>query len=54
MAAIDHDVDARVIVENARRIWSLTYGDGEGMYYIKLDAATGEILDIGMSTGGNG
>ena len=54
VAAIDHDVDARVIVENARRIWSLTYGDGEGMYYIKLDAATGEILDIGMSTGGNG
>lgn len=54
VAAIDHDVDARVIVEDDRRIWSLTYGDGEGMYYIKLDAATGEILDIGMSTGGNG
>lgn len=54
VAAIDHDVDARVIVENARRIWDITYGDAEGMYYIKLDAATGEIIDIGMSTGGNG
>lgn len=54
VAAIDHDVDARVIVENGRRIWMLTYGDAEGMYYINLDASTGEILDIGMSTGGNG
>lgn len=54
VAAIDHDVDARVIVENGRRIWMLTYGDGEGMYYINLDASTGEILDIGMTTGGNG
>lgn len=54
VAAIDHDVDARVILESGQRIWSLTYGDGEGMYYIKLDAATGEILDIGMTTGGNG
>ncbi len=54
VAAIDHDVDARVIVENGRRIWMLTYGDAEGMYYINLDAFTGEILDIGMTTGGNG
>lgn len=54
VAAIDHDVDARVIMESGRRIWMLTYGDGEGMYYIRLDATTGEILDIGMSTGGNG
>jgi len=54
VAAIDHEVDARVIEENGRRIWMLTYSDGEGMYYINLDAFTGEILDIGMSTGGNG
>lgn len=54
VVAIDHDVDARVIVENGRRVWMLTYGDAEGMYYINLDASTGEILDIGMSTGGNG
>lgn len=54
VAAIDHDVDSRIIVENGRRIWMLTYGDGEGMYYINLDASTGDILDIGMTTGGNG
>lgn len=54
VAAIDHDVYACVILENGRRIWDLTYGDSEGMYYIQMDAATGEILDIGMSTGGNG
>ena len=54
VAAIDHDVYAYVIVENDRRVWDITYGDAESMYYIKLDAATGEIIDIGMSTGGNG
>ncbi len=54
VAGLDHDVYARVIVESGRRIWDITYGDSEGMYYIHLDAETGEILDIGMSTGGNG
>lgn len=54
VAGIDHDVDARIIVENGQRIWNITYGDADSMYYIKLDAATGEIIDIGMSTGGNG
>lgn len=54
VAGLDHDVDARVIEQSGRRIWSLTYGDSEGMYYVYLDAVTGEILDAGMSTGGNG
>ena len=54
VAGLDHDVDARIIENEGRRIWSLTYGDSEGMYYVYLDAATGEILDVGMSTGGNG
>lgn len=54
VAGLDHDVDARISEKDGRRVWDLTYGDAEGMYYIQLDAATGEIIDIGMSTGGNG
>lgn len=54
VAGLDHDVYASVIVENDRRVWDITYGDSEGTYSVHLDAETGEILDIGMSTGGNG
>lgn len=55
VAAIDHEVYSYIMVdEEGNRVWNLTYGDGEAMYYILLDASSGEIIDIGMSTGGNG
>ena len=55
VAGLDHDVDARIVVSvDGQRCWSITYGDAEGMYAILMDASTGEIIDVDLSTGGNG
>lgn len=55
VAALDHDVYASIwVYADGQRTWCVTYGDAEGMYSVILDASTGEVLDVDMSTGGNG
>jgi len=54
VASLDHELDAYVLENAGRRFWNITYADSEAVYYVYLDAVTGEIIDIGMSTGGNG
>ena len=55
VAALDHDVYASIwVYPDGQRNWSLTYSDAEAMYSIELDASTGEVRDVDMSTGGNG
>lgn len=54
VAALDHSFDFYGIGKAERHIWNITYADSEAVYYVCLDAVTGEIIDIGMSTGGNG
>ena len=49
-----NQLDAVLVEMPDCRAWSILYTSHEAMYYLYLDAATGEILDIGLSTGGNG
>lgn len=53
IAALDH-IATYIVEIGGSRAWSIVFADHETMYYLYLDAATGEILDIGTSTGGNG
>lgn len=55
VAGLDHDVQAGIVVgADGQRRWSITYSDAEGMYSVLMDASTGEIIDVDMSTGGLG
>lgn len=54
VASLDHELDAYVLENAGCRFWNITYANNEAVYYVYLDAVTGEIIDIGISTGGNG
>lgn len=54
VASLDHELYAYVLENAGRRFWNITYANNEAVYYVYLDTVTGEIIDIGVSTGGNG
>lgn len=55
VALLDHAIEPDMLLdENGLRLWRLTIADAERCFSVLVNAATGEIFDIVLTTGGNG
>lgn len=55
VAGYDHFIDPRILrCANGQRLWDITIADAESCFRVLVDAQTGEIVHIMMTTGGNG
>ena len=52
---LDHTLEADMLLaSDGQRLWRFYFGDPERSFVVMVNAATGEIFDVTITTGGNG
>ena len=52
---LDHTLEADMLLaSDGQRLWRFYFGDPERCFVVMVNAATGEIFDVTITTGGNG
>ena len=52
---LDHDLEpALLLASDGQRLWKISLADPERFFSVLINAATGEVFDVSLSTGGQG
>lgn len=52
---LDHTLEpAMLLASDGQRLWRFSFGDPERFFSVMVDAATGKVFDVTLTTGGNG
>lgn len=52
---LDHTLEPDLLLtSDGQRLWRFSFGDPERFFSVMVDAATGEVFDVTLTTGGNG